>query len=871
MKLILKIIKWSVIGFSILLATLFSLSLLLRHDVIAIFLDSVNRNISTRIEVGSYKLSLINKFPRASVELENVVIFSSPGFDRKQFKGINTDTLLSAKSVSLEFSMVNLIRGNYDIESMGIKRGRLNLFSDSAGKVNYEISAKSSGSPDKAFSINLERIIINDLKASYINKATRLNITGLMRNGRLKSRIAGDNIDFICTSALQIFRFDLYSTHINTNVPVSLDLNLHKSDTGILFKKGILRFENFNFRLSGYIRSDNQLDLNITGRNIDIARVKKYLPEAYLRKFALYNPSGILKTDCSIKGVVTRTMNPNISLTYSLERGRILFKRSNINIDNLSFSGKYTNGKLNRPETARFEISEINARLGSAICSGSFSAENFVHPHIDLSFSGEIIPAELLEFFTIPRISSTMGSFRLNMKLSGNFEKKDKYTLTDFIGLNPEAEIQFNSFGLGLKKYKPIIEDVDGNIVISSNIQARDFSFSYKGQRFRVNGEFINFPAWLAGKLVHIKAVADISAENLMPESFLADTAAAAPAKRISFIFPEGIDLQLSFKIDNLVYKTFTAGNVTGILDYKPGIINFKSLNINSLNGNISGEGFLAQSPDKAFIGRGSFNFSNIDVNLAFRSFRNFGQNFLKAENIAGSVSGTLSVLMPFDSLLIPDIRSATAEGKYTLINGVLSNFEPVKALSRFIKMSELENITFSKIENDLFIKNNYLAVPQMEIKSSAADFTISGKHYFDNNYEYHVKTYLSELLSRKAKRDHNEFGAVEEDGLGRTSIFLKITGKGDDVKVGYDMKAAGGNIRQNLKNEKSNLRSILNEEYGWFKRDSTLKKEAAPRPKFRIEWSETDSLTVQKDSTGIGKDKGINRIFKKKKLISDS
>jgi hypothetical protein len=142
------------------------------------------------------------------------------------------------------------------------------------------------------------------------------------------------------------------------------------------------------------------------------------------------------------------------------------------------------------------------------------------------------------------------------------------------------------------------------------------------------------------------------------------------------------------------------------------------------------------------------------------------------------------------------------------------------------------------------------MSIPQMDIKSSAADFTVSGRHDFDNNYEYHVKTYLSELLSRKArkgKRSNTEFGSVEEDGLGRTSLFLKISGKGDNAKVTYDLKAVSGNIRQNLKNEKSVIRSILKEEYGLFKSDTTLKPQQVKKPKVRIEWSETDTARIQK------------------------
>jgi len=40
-----------------------------------------------------------------------------------------------------------------------------------------------------------------------------------------------------------------------------------------------------------------------------------------------------------------------------------------------------------------------------------------------------------------------------------------------------------------------------------------------------------------------------------------------------------------------------------------------------------------------------------------------------------------------------------------------------------------------------------------MEIKSSAADFTVSGKHYFDDSYEYHVKHTSLHYLVKRLKR----------------------------------------------------------------------------------------------------------------------
>jgi hypothetical protein len=337
----------------------------------------------------------------------------------------------------------------------------------------------------------------------------------------------------------------------------------------------------------------------------------------------------------------------------------------------------------------------------------------------------------------------------------------------------------------------------------------------------------------------------------------------------VAFTFPDDIEARIRFKTDNIVYGSFSADNISGILNFRRGLLDISELNINALGGTQKGEFYIVQNRNKTYISHGIFTFENIDITKTFTAFKNFGQDFLKAENIAGTLSGNLTILMPMDSMLKPDIKALTAEGRYIIENGSLKNFEPVKALSGFIELSELENIKFSRLENDLFIKNNYLAVPQMDIKSSAADISVNGKHSFNNDYEYHVKVYLSEILSKKARnnsRYSTEFGPVEEDGLGRTSIYLKLTGNGENVKVTADLKATRNNIKQSLKNEKGTLKNILNEEYGWFKGDSTVKTINSSKPKFRIQFEETDTISVQKDSVSSDGNSGLNRIFKKKK-----
>jgi hypothetical protein len=867
MRLTLKILRWTVISVSLLLVLLFAVSQFLESDMVALFISAINKNIPTKIEIGSGRFSLIRKFPKATVNLDNVLIHTSPDYDHTQFKKISTDTLLYAKTVTLEFKMSDLVKGIYNIESVGIEKGIINILSDSTGKVNYEVYNGKPSGVRKDFAISLDKIIVSNLNVSYINTATKINIKGLIRNGRFRSIIAGNSIDLSASSMMQISHLEVFPLFLKTGTSCSVDMNLHKSDSGFFFRKGNLKVEGFNLGISGSIAANKNLDLKISGRNIDVSKIKKYLPEKYQSGYMEYNPAGILRIDCRLKGLADRRNNPEILIYFALDKGDAYYNKSNIKINRLSFYGNFRNGKFRNPESSSLEIGKAVASIGSREYSGSLKVDNFISPKIEMSFSGEIFPSELLGFFNFKEVPWSEGSVNLNLRLSGHLPLKDKYSLADVMRLNPDADLEFRSLGIGLNSNRFIIKDINGNIKISRHLIARGLSFSFKDQKFKIDGDFNNLTAWLAGESVYIRAVADISAGILKPAYFLSDST-DVPAKKVAFKLPEGIDLDINLSIDNLTYKKFTASDIKGKLLYKPGLLSLKSFNLSSFDGYISGDCFLAKSKGKSFITRGNIDLTGIDINNAFGSCNNFLQNFIKAENLSGSLTGKISLLLPLDSLLYPEFKTATAEGNFTISDGLLIDFEPVKSLSRFIEVSELEKIKFSKLENDFYIKDNYIAFPQMDIKSSAADFSISGKHDFFNDYEYHIKTYLSQLLSKKVKRRSrsSEFGAVEDDGLGRTSVFLKITGKGKDVKVGYDLKASRNNTGRNLKTERDNLKGILSKEYGWYRKDSTFKQETAPVPKFRIQWEESDSTGTQVDTSSVNKERGINTIFKRKK-----
>ena len=849
MKLFLKIGKLLAVLILTVSIILLAASFLLKDKVGFIILRSLNKNLSTKLDVGSYRLSFLRKFPKASLELKDVLVHSSPDFNSHAFKGINTDTLLSARFVSVEFKITDIIKGIYTIDRIGARLGKANFFTDTTGHVNYNVYLKNNSAGGVETLIDLKRIDISDIDACYNSLSAHLIISGPIKKGKLKSRITGSNIDFTGGTEIQIKRFQLFNFSTDRAIPARLDMDLLSSKNGIRFRKGTLYIDNYTMGIEGNVSSDNFLDLNVTGHNLDIALIRKYLPEKYLNLISDYDPSGIITANSKIKGLLSRKSNPHVEINWQLKNGKISYKKSNLIFKDLSFTGHLSNGTKDRFETSSVSIKDFRGRFGSSDYTGEVILKDFNNPRLDLSLKGRVFPGELKEFFNIKAISRAEGSFDLDLKLINSTWAKKDFSLNGFIDMKPEANLTFNSLTLGFQNNRMLVGGVKGELVIQNTIRAKNIQFNYKGQNIKIDGEFGNLLEWISGRAVKMSAKANVAFGRLIPEAFFSDTTVSAKAVKNhkAVNFPGDMFLDINFRIDSLKYKTFSSSKIVGVLNYKPKTLTFKSIKMNSLTGLISGNCFLTQNSNRGIMAKGSFLVTNIDVNKAFTTFHNFGQSFLKAENIKGTLSGSLSLLFPMDSILNFKINTLTAEGNYHLVNGALINFDPVKQLSTFIKLSELENISFEQLDNEFFIRNNFLYVPQMEVKSTAADLSVNGKHSFDNDYEYHVKILLSEILSRKrAKNKSNlsEFGVVEDDGLGRTSLLLKIIGKGEVAKVGYDVKAAGTEVKNNFKKEKQTLKTILNQEYGLYKNDSTVnQKPAEKKTRFKITWDDGDTV----------------------------
>jgi hypothetical protein len=335
---------------------------------------------------------------------------------------------------------------------------------------------------------------------------------------------------------------------------------------------------------------------------------------------------------------------------------------------------------------------------------------------------------------------------------------------------------------------------------------------------------------------------------------------------RDTITLPDRLYLKTRFWFDELEVKDFFASHVNGNLIYQPGRLSINRVEFRSMDGRVESEGILEQRQDMNFLVKSSSRIASVNIGKAFASFQNFGQEFILDRHLQGSLSGEVNFSAELSTRMKIRKESVLADCDIVIRDGELTGFEPMMTLSKYIEVEELRNVHFSTLTNEIFIRNQEVLIPRMDIHSSAFDLTASGLHGFTGDFSYKVKLSLSEILagkSRKPEKNDSEFGIIEDDGLGRMFIYLIIEGSKDGTTVRYDRRGAVENIRDQMTEEKTELKKILNEEFGFFKKDSATfeEKTGGDTPEFIIEWDENMD-TVSQDGKDENNKSGEERFI---------
>lgn len=852
-----KIVKRLIIVIALLFLTVVSGAVILGYyyhdEVKSYMIGELNKNLNTQIIIDGNDIdfTVLRNFPFASLEFKNVKALEAIESSRK-------DTLFRAKNISLQFNIIDLFNKNYRIKKMVFDDVELDVRIDKNGRDNYHFWKTSSQSDTGNFSFALEEILLKQVQFTYFDLQHLQRINLLLHKGSLAGQFSKKKYSLEVLGDMFIREARLNDDYPlkNKNIKVETTLSVDNEQKNYRIDKGAFAVEQLNFLASGTIAMQNAtyLDLKIKGDKMDIRSVLSLIPMKYKEKISNYESEGEFYFLAHIKGAVSGGQSPLVTTQFGIKQADITQLSNNISLKKVTLEGDFSNGSDRNARTSKLNITSFNAALGKGLISGSLIINDFEDMLIQSKIKADISLEGLQEFIKWDTVESVSGNLNLDVDVSGKWD--DIYTVAKEKSTT-SGSLSLANMDLKIKNNILQFSNINGHFSFDdNNLIINQFSGNVSQSDFNLNGIFKNVMGYFFKENETITIDAALTSKNIDLNELLQDKEEEGASKEEYKVrFSDNINLNLNSTIDHLVFRKFEANTIKGVVKMYDKKMLIEPIVFSTMDGIIGASGVIDGRDTTTFYVHCLADLRDINITKMFVAFENFGQTTITNENIKGIANANIQFKAPVSPNLTVHTDRLVAKADMVIEKGELNNVESMKSLSKYIELQELMNVKFATLKNTIEVKNQIIFFPKMEISSNAINLTASGTHLFSNEINYKIKLTLDELLSKKARRNKKEndaFGETIDDGTGRTNIFLTMTGTVDNPIIKYDTKEAIQNLKENIKEEKQTVKSLLKDEFGWFKNDSTIhpkNKEEEPGT-FKIKWEEASPPKEEKKKT---------------------
>ncbi len=804
------------------------------QEVKQAMISQLNRHLRAEIKVEDFSFSLLHHFPLASFELKNVLI-------KEVANRPDKDTLLHAGKVSLLFNIMGIFKKDFTIRSIQVADGNCKLRIDAQGVTNYEFWTTDSASSSS--DLDLSQVQLKNMQLSFLDRKHgqdydmsihQLSFSGRFNDASFTMHAKGDL--FVKRLKVDdIAWIDSKATVIDVSLDVQTALQQYRVG------KSTIRLADVTFSTGGVLTvgDETTMDLEVAAQEADLGSFLSLLPPRFVHYFKDFKSSGKFVFSSRIKGVSSDAEHPDVEADFSIRDGKLTPPGGDVSLERIELSGTLNTASLSKKGVLK--IQTFTARLGANPVTADLKLEDLRHPFLTLHAATTIDLSAIQPFIANDTLETLTGEASMNISFAGKVSDLPHVNAANLYTVKSSGAIRFTNVCFGLKKNPLQFKGFNGELELqNADVAVKSLAGNIGSSDFTVDGRFTNFITFLLipGQPADIRARLrsnHIDLDELLINN--ATTTSSDTAYKLK-VNPRLVS-DLEIKVDELKFRKFRSSGISGQLHLEDQVISGRSIRFNAMKGAVAMDAIVNVSRKDSILISCDAVLSKLDIHDLFYQLENFDQDIMTDKNVKGDLTATVQFRSSWTTDLSINPAKAKATCDLTIDNGALIDFGPIMELSKYLKLSDLNNIRFSTLKNVISISDEQIYIPSMEIKSSALNLTCSGVHTFENIIDYRITLLLSDVLGKKMKQQKSEFGEIEDDGLGRTKLFLTMKGPVDDPKIGYDRKAATEKIKTDIVQEKKQLKSMLHEEFGIFRKDSVKKSETPKKKKeeMQIEW----------------------------------
>ncbi len=825
LRLLRRILLYSAVVVVLCITTLVVLAYVYQDDVKNRLILELNSHLKVSVQQGGIELTLIKRFPRASLRMHDVFI------NEVRTDSATADTLLYAKDLYLEFSLLSLLGGDYTVSELHGENVCLYPGLDAHGSENWLIW-KSDSTANGGTDLKLKKVTFDHLQARYRDDRSGLEIRSSSEKLAVRGRFRPEGSSLTIKGDLLLQHWaDAHGIQF-TDRKADVDLRL-----GFGGADGAFRIEKGSEVLTGDVpvavtlaltnsTKGKALDLHANGFNMALGDVVALLPESLHKRMRHYDLHGDADIAIHCSGPL-KGDGPALSLGMKVRDGRLKESASGTVLK--AVRGELALELAPSGTVRKLVVKGFSADAASGTIGGDVELNGLANAALKADIHGDIALADLMRFARIDTLEEAEGRLKADAHVQGRIRDVAHIKATDLRALAISGTMELHEASLKLKGVRHRVSALNAALALHGNdAQVNGLRCEVQGNTIELSGTLRNLMPYLLfpdqrltiearGSSPELDLAALLSTEAVTSEH----TAAASGDYTVKL--PAQIEMDLRIAVDELVFEDFSAQKITGTISLRDRVLNVAPIAFNSAEGMVNGSLKLDGRGESAYPLGIDAQVKNIDITRLFHEFRNFGQTFITDAHLKGRGDVRLTLTAALSPALKLDQNSLHCIADIAIEQGQLNNHAPMMAVADYVRTNKLvapfvdtdelktrlAHVTFSRLENQIEIKDREVHVPSILVRSSAMDIEVSGVQTFDGGVDDHLNFRLGELFRSKSTSD--EFGPVVDDGTG-LRLFLHMFGTTQDLRFGNDGAAAAARRKEQVKHETAELKGILSD-----------------------------------------------------------
>lgn len=804
----LKYFLYSLVVIVLLAAGLIGYLLANKNQIKKYALEQLNTQLDAKITINNIDITLFKQFPKVSLDM-HLVRITDPT-QPKQY-------LLQAEHVYIGFNIYDILRKQYNIKLIAIDSAQLNLYTDLAGKSNYNILKQDTTTAEnQRFLLSLKEVKLNQVNVVYLNRANKqhhdLRLQDIILSGDFSS--IGESINCKGLVYARKIKSDRFQFAKNKLLTLDIALAINNQTETYTFTRGFIDLDMLQLNLEGSIVNKPRatlFDVKVGARKLDIQSMLSLLPGSVSLPSDLQS-EGELYFNGLIKGEVSEKKSPQISFTFGVKNGK-LQKGDGLSINNIKFSGEFGNGPQHNAKQSFVKLTDLSFTLNQGQVSGHLFINDFTNPKLSTHLKGNMRAEDIVAFIKNSELKRAEGNINFDINFEGLLAHVNASNWLQNKATGTVA-VDLSNIELGEKNNK--IEKFDALFTVSGkDVEINKLDAKVDQSDIKITGVLNNLIPYVLVKNEKLNAQITYQSNYIDVNNFAMFGVASKDTIQAGFSLPENITISAHVSANKLMYNLFTAQHVSAKLFWRGKVISVEDFTAQTMEGDIKLDGQIENAPDGRFLITASSNLKGINITRLFKECNDFGQQEITQKHLKGKLSGEVNFVGVWSNNFTCDLNKLYVLSKIKVNNGELVNYEPLNALGKYIDVNELRNLKFADLDNTIEIKNKTIFIPQFEVKNNALNITLSGSHTFANVVDYKMKIKLSELLKNKRKKSNNEFNEEEATADRGVNLYMSMKGPIDNVSITYDKLGTKQKITQELKQEKQNIKELLKKELG--------------------------------------------------------